>query len=807
MSRKGKLERLNERLAMMDSHLNLLDSALKSNIWWDLIPFGSDEEVRNACSPHDISRVIEQAQLLRAALLAVKEIHKSKTTGDIGASITWGEACEQATCQRNSKYGGRTVEEWYCQYRLNNCRFPLSTQGKVKTNCNSPLSIADDVLNESTMFDDLSIKLKEWVRENLSKLTLQKAAKYINSAIVPIMLERNSISYFPKLTIPISLHTSAKWLRDLGIVYRPHKKCYFVERHESKEAIEQRKEYISLHFENEVRECCWLQFSEEELNSAVVENLSSNTDIAKIEDLKKDAVANNRTYTPNDGPYCGQVIYEFHVDDHSVFNDASQDLFHGGLRSFRAPADEKIRVVFGHDESVYQDHHYPKGAWQIDGEHQLRKKGSGKTQMVSMFVSREFGVGLGYMTKEEEANAIKKCNEKRHGQEYVDKTAAKTVLGTDKKPKLLVSPMVRYFEFGGTTGYWTGDHLICQFEDVVDFIKVSLPCHKYEFVFEFDRSTGHAKQRPNGLHISNFNWRIGGKKPIVRESKIREEVGFLGPHRHAHCLSVGDTCLHYFLETDEPPRFQSEKTKYDVTTSTQREKNCTIKELQNALLMHSPGMNVKGKLPELQKKALAAGIPITKNVSQVTEGYVGKPIGKVELLWRRGFISPDTVKPPTDSECTKMMSELTDFKEEICQLQYVSELIGVKSILTPICHCEIAGRGVEYAWGVSKMWFRNNHDSTKHRFKEDVEKAVSNDVLPISCVRRCCRKAREYKMSYKTLMDTTAEENKSVSYQKIEKIRKSMKNKRAMGEVETKFIVDLVKEEITKKEEDNGALV
>ncbi len=74
------------------------------------------------------------------------------------------------------------------------------------------------------------------------------------------------------------------------------------------------------------------------------------------------------------------------------------------------------------------------------------------------------------------------------------------------------------------------------------------------------------------------------------------------------------------------------------------------------MLKIAPNVNVKWKLSELQKKALAMGLPISKEVTKAVEVYIGKPIGKLELLWRRGFISPELTKPPTDSECNKIIS-------------------------------------------------------------------------------------------------------------------------------------------------------
>jgi len=51
------------------------------------------------------------------------------------------------------------------------------------------------------------------------------------------------------------------------------------------------------------------------------------------------------------------------------------------------------------------------------------------------------------------------------------------------------------FEFGGTNGYWAGNHTIIQVEDCKDCLD-SIFEDKFQFVFLFDHSSGHAKKEP-----------------------------------------------------------------------------------------------------------------------------------------------------------------------------------------------------------------------------------------------------------------------------------------------------------------------
>jgi hypothetical protein len=64
-------------------------------------------------------------------------------------------------------------------------------------------------------------------------------------------------------------------------------------------------------------------------------------------------------------------------------------------------------------------------------------------------------------------------NEFRRGKSYSDELAAMDKRGTSAKQPLDSSPFVVQFEYGiNSEGYWTYDHMVLQFEDCVDVVKV-----------------------------------------------------------------------------------------------------------------------------------------------------------------------------------------------------------------------------------------------------------------------------------------------------------------------------------------------
>ena len=77
--------------------------------------------------------------------------------------------------------------------------------------------------------------------------------------------------------------------------------------------------------------------------------------------------------------------------------------------------------------------------------------------------------------------------------------------------------------------------------------------------------------------------------------------------------------------------------------------------------------------------------------------------------------------------------------------------------MTPKCHPEIAGCGIEYDWGYAKLTYRKKiNDGVAAHLDENVKKALSTeDVLTINRTRKFARKARDYKLTYYFLIQMT----------------------------------------------------
>lgn len=87
-----------------------------------------------------------------------------------------------------------------------------------------------------------------------------------------------------------------------------------------------------------------------------------------------------------------------------------------------------------------------------------------------------------------------------------------------------------------------------------------------------------------------------------------------------------------------------------------------------------------------------------------------------------------------------------DFAKESTALESVGIELGVKVIITPKFHAEIAGEGIEYAWGISKGVYRRKPLAEKKgkqaKFEALVKECLSRSVLTTECTRKLSRRAR-----------------------------------------------------------------
>ena len=133
--------------------------------------------------------------------------------------------------------------------------------------------------------------------------------------------------------------------------------------------------------------------------------------------------------------------------------------------------------------------------------------------------------------------------------------------GISLKKPLKSSPFSIMFKYRKEkAGYWGYNHMVVQLEDCADCLRILFPgivngMYKYLFNFEFDHSSGHSKNRINGLSCakSHVNLEYGKKQSKMRATLIQSKEGFLGDVKEPGMLKVSNIQMMVFQSNNNPP--------------------------------------------------------------------------------------------------------------------------------------------------------------------------------------------------------------------------------------------------------------
>jgi hypothetical protein len=234
----------------------------------------------------------------------------------------------------------------------------------------------------------------------------------------------------------------------------------------------------------------------------------------------------------------------------------------------------------------------------------------------------------------------------------------------------------------------------------------------------------------------NVGW--GGVQPSMKQSKILNE-NYLGPAPDRF-LNVGDTQHMNFTEDclgpfdDKTPHLTREDRPYTP----------------DELLMKS-----KRSDPNIRK------------------GWLNKPKGLKQILWERGLWKHSLQK----NQMQLILASLPDFQQEKIGIQNLLESRGHILIVSPKCHPELAGSGIEYAWGIAEINFKNIQQKCSQNVKRHVEDVLSPEKLPLSSIWKYERKSRDYIRLYHK--SSQINEDNLLKYSDIEKLRQVEKIRRS----------------------------
>ena len=211
------------------------------------------------------------------------------------------------------------------------------------------------------------------------------------------------------------------------------------------------------------------------------------------------------------------------------------------------------------------------------------------------------------------------------------------------------NPFYTEFEYGANKeGYWNYELMVLQLEDCTDCTSVLYP--NFDFIFLFDHSCGHDKQREDGLNAENMAKGYGGKQSKLRDTKILTKIGYLGDFPSQ--LKEGDIQSMQYHEEDDGPFYLNAAEriakKYDKPTGKKKQRKYIKGELLAMLKSKGfelpPGTHVK----KVEEKCAELGVSIkTPEEDAIAEGWMGKPKGMMQVLWEHGYIDETHLKQYT----------------------------------------------------------------------------------------------------------------------------------------------------------------
>ena len=141
-----------------------------------------------------------------------------------------------------------------------------------------------------------------------------------------------------------------------------------------------------------------------------------------------------------------------------------------------------------------------------------------------------------------------------------------------------------------------------------------------------------------------------------------------------------------------------------------------------------------------------------------------------------------------------LMASCLDFAEEMTALQHVGSELGISVVITPKFHAKLAGEGIEYSWGVTKLVYRHKplqSKRSKESFKGLVQQCTSRDILTTKTVRKLSRRARAYICAYYTLYESKCKGDdtpETLTLPLIERLVKAFKTHRAAIDFDSGFV-------------------
>ncbi len=119
-------------------------------------------------------------------------------------------------------------------------------------------------------------------------------------------------------------------------------------------------------------------------------------------------------------------------------------------------------------------------------------------------------------------------------------------------------------------------------------------------------------------------------------------------------------------------------------------------------------------------------------------------------------------------------------------------------LVSPKCHPELAGMGIEYSWGLMKRHFRKINDCLLKNLHSHVQTVMSPTNLTVSNVLKFSRRTRDYCRAYLALATSETINTTDICFELIEKMMKQQKTHRSILDMEMSYLNSFEKSTTTE---------
>eukprot|EP00035_Acanthoeca_spectabilis_P013889 m.261212 g.261212 ORF g.261212 m.261212 type:complete len:959 (-) comp15996_c0_seq9:29-2905(-) len=610
--------------------------------------------------------------------------------------------------------------------------------------------------------DDIRLQLRLWLKAHIKTVSVDACHTYINRQLLPTVdMEVRREFGVPK---DICRDTAWRWMTEVGASIQAEGKVYYNDQHENPVVTKYRNgEFYDTCKEIGKRLPLYVVISKEK-------EMEYRRNAAALRQTKLDAKDRDWehivevTFSPgrewNDE---GTTKYVHHVDN-LPGDDWLHFCTHDPTRSYEKPAREdwscKHRHTYetcrchcradgrGQDETAYGGGDRASRHWAMDGVGPAHKKGRGGCVMLSGYVSLMEGIGPLTMTEAE----LDQVNQFRAQQD-------------PPRPPLTCSPWMQWLRVGKDhDGFWDGDDNLAQAIDCLDCFEVLHP--DMQLCAMYDHSSGHMKKSADALVIGSMNLSYGGaggkqlRTSTLDDTCVGEGEGpFLWYQQDTGKWT--DSAVDGALKVDCGVYAGGTQS---MSFASEAAPGASHPPPPPFYRLDTPGTDIMknaAQLAEFNSNRAKLKKPLDPVDSAVElEGYLGKAKGVRQVLWERRLWVPGmllkvnpghkkfTVGGPMCA--STVLGSCGDFQAERSMLQKLFEDRGHIMQASPKGHPELAGYGLEFDWGMSKMDYRRRRSRAERpsfdAIKEDAR--LSIERIDKINVRRFARLARRYLEAY-----------------------------------------------------------